>query len=585
MMAAWYVAGALALAWAMLIPAHMRAVDSRVLEKAGKGTRGLMVDAEHYGVLEKGGVSWTMYRAGQLLGVPPRAGLAEDIASVEISHPGLALWGNRDSVLPALTAEIPSFQRWDGANILSPLSSRAARERIVAELKTSPHPATRELLRNREWREVSRFSPVGSAAGAPLETAICLAGLLAERRHLAGGFEQKLGEWAALANQGKPVPALEDFYQELLVVGGRCGWGILAEVSSLMSSPSEMISLGKVLRSEEMAALLRKDLAALPAGEPERAARGPADPAAAVALASLVFVENPGRVLKYLERHSPAGLSDLALSLRHGAGATRELLARGAPVSRSPWRDWVAGTRMGGGICASMLQFTSTAPTLALLLKYELILMGAFFVARGASRMWFQAPAMAQALPFGAKPPKNILGLVRQAIFACLALIAFIYFAEPHLAQGPRAPEPPSPPIGNFSVARAVVSSIVSQEKKAMFDQYTLITLVLFFVIQASVYAVCLVKLAEIHKQAVSSRVKLRLLENEENLFDAGLYVGLGGTAATLVFVSLGIIKPSLIAAYSSTLFGIIFVAVLKIIHLRPIKRRLILDTEEKPTL
>jgi hypothetical protein len=35
-------------------------------------------------------------------------------------------------------------------------------------------------------------------------------------------------------------------------------------------------------------------------------------------------------------------------------------------------------------------------------------------------------------------------------------------------------------------------------------------------------------------------------------------------------------------AAYSSTLFGIIFVAILKICHVRPFRRRLILETEFK---
>jgi hypothetical protein len=44
--------------------------------------------------------------------------------------------------------------------------------------------------------------------------------------------------------------------------------------------------------------------------------------------------------------------------------------------------------------------------------------------------------------------------------------------------------------------------------------------------------------------------------------------------------VSLGVIKPSLMAAYSSTSFGIIFVSIFKIFHLRPLRRRLLLETE-----
>ena len=65
-------------------------------------------------------------------------------------------------------------------------------------------------------------------------------------------------------------------------------------------------------------------------------------------------------------------------------------------------------------------------------------------------------------------------------------------------------------------------------------------------------------------------RIKLKLLENEDHLFDAGLYLGFAGTIVSLILVSLGVIQPSLMAAYSSTSFGIIFVSIFKIFNLRP---------------
>jgi hypothetical protein len=67
-------------------------------------------------------------------------------------------------------------------------------------------------------------------------------------------------------------------------------------------------------------------------------------------------------------------------------------------------------------------------------------------------------------------------------------------------------------------------------------------------------------------------------MENEENLFDGGLYVGIGGTATALVLQVLGLIEPNLLAAYSSNLFGITCVALIKIRHVRPYKARLILE-------
>jgi hypothetical protein len=107
-----------------------------------------------------------------------------------------------------------------------------------------------------------------------------------------------------------------------------------------------------------------------------------------------------------------------------------------------------------------------------------------------------------------------------------------------------------------------------------------LLTLLLFFVLQTLIYVACLLKLAEIRRQAVPPRMKLRLLENEDHLFDAGLYLGFVGTIVSLIIASLGLVQFSLMAAYSSTSFGIIFVCVFKIFHLRPARRKLLLEAD-----
>ena len=108
----------------------------------------------------------------------------------------------------------------------------------------------------------------------------------------------------------------------------------------------------------------------------------------------------------------------------------------------------------------------------------------------------------------------------------------------------------------------------------------SLFAFTLFFVLQALIYAACLAKLSEIRHQKFRPHLKLKLLDNEDHLFDAGLYLGFAGTIISLIFVSLGLIRPSLMAAYSSTSFGIIFVSIFKIFHLRPERRRLILQTD-----
>jgi hypothetical protein len=68
----------------------------------------------------------------------------------------------------------------------------------------------------------------------------------------------------------------------------------------------------------------------------------------------------------------------------------------------------------------------------------------------------------------------------------------------------------------------------------------------------------------------------MQLLENEDMLFDMGLYIGLGGTVLSLIFMVLGQENQGLIAAYTSTLFGILEVAIFKIFILRPFKQKLI---------
>jgi hypothetical protein len=73
-------------------------------------------------------------------------------------------------------------------------------------------------------------------------------------------------------------------------------------------------------------------------------------------------------------------------------------------------------------------------------------------------------------------------------------------------------------------------------------------------------------------------------MENEENLFDLGLYVGIAGTAAAMVLITLGIAKANLIAAFSSNLFGITCVALVKIVHVRPFKKQLIIDGQVAAT-
>ena len=135
-----------------------------------------------------------------------------------------------------------------------------------------------------------------------------------------------------------------------------------------------------------------------------------------------------------------------------------------------------------------------------------------------------------------------------------------------------------STPRIEFAAASALES--IKSPVKAMqeLNHVTLLVLALFFIIQLVIYCFGLIKLKEISRQNLSPATKIKLLDNEENLFDFGLYVGLGGTVLALILVAVGIVEASLMAAYASTLFGILFVAMLKVLHLRPYRRKLIIE-------
>jgi len=170
----------------------------------------------------------------------------------------------------------------------------------------------------------------------------------------------------------------------------------------------------------------------------------------------------------------------------------------------------------------------------------------------------------------------------RDAFIGIVFLIVVWIFAEPGVLQSSDPGTPASGPriefAGTFSLESIQSPARIMQE----LDQTTLLILALFFVIQLVIYCFCLIKIREISKQKLNASTKLRLLENEEQLFDFGLYVGLGGTVLALILVAIGIVEASLMAAYASTLFGILFVALLKVLNLRPYRRQLILEANHE---
>ena len=174
---------------------------------------------------------------------------------------------------------------------------------------------------------------------------------------------------------------------------------------------------------------------------------------------------------------------------------------------------------------------------------------------------------------------------MRSGLLAVLFAALLIVATEPFLVKA----APPSEFQLRLNlpvlVATAEISSPANAQPNASMPTSTLLSIGFFAALQVAMYFVCLVKIREIARQPLSPLVKLRLMENEENLFDVGLYIGIGGTATALVLQVLRVIEPDLLAAYASNLFGITCVALVKIRHVRPYKRELIIESQAEGKL
>jgi hypothetical protein len=174
--------------------------------------------------------------------------------------------------------------------------------------------------------------------------------------------------------------------------------------------------------------------------------------------------------------------------------------------------------------------------------------------------------------------------VARELLFGLGFLLVVVLVSEPFLAQEGAAAARPF--HLRIPTAGSAMQTGNTDQKTSFMDKSRLIPMALFFTLQGLLYISSIVKLAEIRRQRVGPRIKLRLLENEEHLFDAGLYLGFLGTIIAFILSSVRQ-KPSfdLMVAYSSTSFGILFVSVFKIFHLRKARRQLVLEAEAEPVV
>ncbi len=534
--------GLASLAIAAALPVYLRAIDDQVVQLAGDHSKTLQEEAENQLRLEKPGISQLLLHGAVQSNLPDLEAALESQENFESENPEFAFWGGAFPDLENIPVADPAKK----ATVIEALVNRWTRQAILDRLQTSRRPGVQTLLQNRFLSHTEVFPAVSSPGGAALDAVITATAMLSQGDYLNASFRLELERIASDANRGHPTRELESAYLDLLAFAKQTNW---AQFSGLMG------------RIESVSSLRR--LAHTLASNPDELPR----------LFAICWLSPSTQdVTDYLDLFPETGLGDLSFGLAAHAGGLTNILNRQARIFHSDWRTQLQESIPFTPLWSGTAVFCFRLPWIALLTKYLAVLFGAFCGIR----------FLFELLPKHTLTPQFLrvegIATLRQQILALGILTLFILLGEPFLAQTRQSEE--TPLNWSFPTAPAAITEKVDNMVGEKVDEMTLLALVLFFLVQAGLYALCLVKLKEIQKQKGSSRLKLKLLDNEDNMFDAGLYVGLGGTVLSLLILTLNLAKVGLMAAYASTLFGIIFVSLLKIFHVRPVRRQILIEAE-----
>ena len=534
--------GAVLLLTAWMVPVHLRAIAPALLVEAGEGTLSVVELGEaRLDVAQPGPAALLLAGARAANGAEGRAADVS-IARLEAAlkafaqrEPALMPWGGEDPFLLPLTrqpAARAAEQEGTSAPVLRFFVTAEARVALRGYLGNSRLAAVRDTLALGTLENTGRFVPVNRAGGQAYEALVLLASLLQQGEHLSPGFARLWREEARAAIARDELGTLEPLLVDLLALGRRLDWRQLTAVAGAVETRETWSELGRLARA---------------GGE-----------AFDVFLAAILVDGSAERVTRYYLGQAEDPDADLRLALGAGQGALRLLLQRAVPVSRQ------AAPTSG-----PLVRFALLHPSWALALRFVLCAAGAYVVLRALDRALRGGAVREQVFHL----PSSALALVATA--------AFIVVTEPYLGRAA------VPRIEGLTLAMPVLgnladpASLKTVTPSFAMDTHSLLAIALFGALQIAMYLVCLAKIRDIDAQTFAPLVKLRLMENEENLFDGGLYLGIGGTAAALVFQVLGLLEPNLLAAYSSNLLGITCVALVKIRHVRPFKTKLILSAQD----
>ena len=294
---------------------------------------------------------------------------------------------------------------------------------------------------------------------------------------------------------------------------------------------------------------------------------------------------NPSGILRFVSNYPvfvkdgdsdavEQALDDIKIAMTYGKGALDHLLERNRPIHKSGFAVGLTESifpYLGGGLLTALShQHRDLSISLKILLLISAFLCFLLFVSKTLPKPLYQRSSS----HYGVRWTRRFCA---STLFALLAVLVM----EPTLLQTPRG----QVSVAGFDFALANLLAYANEESMA--DQnLTIVTAIVagvFLLVQIVIFMICLSRVSQIKNEELKSGLKLGLLDNEENLFDLGLYVGLGGTVLSLILLLvLDVKQDALIGAYTSTLFGILFVAALKIVIIRPYRNHLLVKQAEE---
>lgn len=520
------------------IPAYFMSVDRVAVVAAGSGTATPEDVARIY--LDNAKLSTAILIANCAGG---KSDIAKQAEVLFAKHPNWIPAGGDEPFFDAFYSTIspnPSVSSEPLYNILA-LSDN--RKKLMDFLSQTQTGLVRKFVELRSLNS-TLLPPVFTSAGAPLETALLTSGLLAQTGDLNPSFQKNM---AIILEKMKGDSAKKDEFERyclaLLVFEKDMDWTQIRSLIPHFNSLAQMYDFAKIYNSA-LDAQAKKVLAA-----------------------SLMVCGDTDGFRNYLSNTADIDRwDDLKFAFFNGEGALKFLLSQDKPLYRE---SWLAGhiSEICDPLRLKLGAFAASNPVWALVIKIALGILGGYFFIRGFFRIF----SPRRDTPSWHSP----LALLRGFIEAFIVAAIFMAFLEPEILnvkiENGQAPEL------RFAFEK-VINNVQKDTMNFQTDSATLAAIGIFLIIQFLVYIVCVIRLAAIKRTKVPARLKLKLLENEDNLFDLGLYIGLTGTVFSLILLSLGIFNASLMAGYSSTLFGIIFTAIVKIVHLRSYKRKLLVE-------